>query len=124
MNVELYPFGLFGLSNVDDLYTPQFLNSIESSGLSPHKLTLKVGVAIILLRNIDQSSGLCNGTRLRVTRIGKHVLEAITLNGSHPNEKVLIHRMSLNPSETKLPFHMRRRQFPINLSFAMTINKS
>ena len=32
--------------------------------------------------------------------------------------------MNLNPSENRLPFKMRRRQFPINLSFAMTINKS
>ena len=30
----------------------------------------------------------------------------------------------MNPSITKLPFNMTRRQFPIIISFAMTINKS
>ncbi|KAI9076744.1 hypothetical protein K1719_041287 [Acacia pycnantha] len=54
----------------------------------------------------------------------KLTLKAITLNGSHPNQKVLIHRMDMNPSESKWPFRMKRRQFPITLSFAMTINKS
>ena len=58
------------------------------------------------------------------THVSSNVIEAITLNGSHPNEKVLLHRMDLNPSESKLPFRMRRRQFPVTLSFAMTINKS
>lgn len=46
----------------DNLYTTKFLNTISCSGMPPHKLTLKVGAPIMLLRNIDQSSGLCNGT--------------------------------------------------------------
>lgn len=87
-------------------------------------LELKVGAPVMLVRNIDQSFGLCNGTRLRVTNLGKTVIEAITLNGSHPNMKVLIHRMDMNPSQTKWPFRMQRRQFPVILSYAMTINKS
>ncbi|XP_028753463.1 ATP-dependent DNA helicase PIF1-like [Neltuma alba] len=78
----------------------------------------------MLLRNIDQAAGLCNGTRLRVSRIGRNVIESITLNGSHPNQNVLLHRMDMNPSESRWPFRMKRRQFPITLSFAMTINKS
>lgn len=30
----------------------------------------------------------------------------------------------IEPSDTKLPFKMRRRQFPLKVAFAMTINKS
>ncbi|KAL7091157.1 hypothetical protein ACP275_12G088400 [Erythranthe tilingii] len=44
-----------------DIHTPEFLNSITSSGLPNHELKLKIGVPVMLLRNIDQSSGLCNG---------------------------------------------------------------
>ncbi|XP_028760801.1 uncharacterized protein LOC114719456 [Neltuma alba] len=108
----------------DDLYTTEFLNTINCSGMPPHKLILKVGAPIMLLRNIDQASGLCNGTRLRISKLGKSIIEAVTLNGSNPNKKVLIHRMDMNPSENRWPFRMQRRQFPISLSFAMTINKS
>ncbi|XP_012853659.1 PREDICTED: uncharacterized protein LOC105973184 [Erythranthe guttata] len=41
----------------DDIHTPEFLNTINSSGLPNHELKLKEGVPVMLLRNIDQSSG-------------------------------------------------------------------
>ena len=110
--------------NIEQLYTTEFLNTITGSGLPPHKLNLKVGTPVMLLRNIDQEAGLCNGTRLRVSKLGQMVIEGITLNGSKPNEKVLLHRMDMNPTESRWPFKLQRRQFPITLSFAMTINKS
>ncbi|RYR70433.1 hypothetical protein Ahy_A03g016929 [Arachis hypogaea] len=40
-----------------DILTPDVLNIINCSGLPPHELALKVGVPIMLLRNIDQSKG-------------------------------------------------------------------
>ena len=45
-------------------FPPEFLNSIQISGLPPHQLKLKVNQAIILVRNISNRKGLCNGTRL------------------------------------------------------------
>ncbi|XP_028766672.1 uncharacterized protein LOC114724484 [Neltuma alba] len=108
----------------ENLYTTEFLNTINSSGLPPHKLILKVGAPIMLLRNIDQAAGLCNGTRLIVSHLGKNVIEGVTLNGCSISQKVLLHRMDMNPSESRWPFRLRRRQFPVTLSFAMTINKS
>ncbi|XP_074314935.1 uncharacterized protein LOC141651111 [Silene latifolia] len=59
---------------VRDLYTTEFLNSIKCSGLPNHELRLKVGAIVMLLRNIDQSHGLCNGTRLIVTDLGSRVI--------------------------------------------------
>ena len=78
----------------------------------------------MLIKNDDQTSGSFNGTRLRTTMLGKHVIKAIALNGSNIGQKVLIHRMEMNSSDSKLPFKMNRRQFPIIVSFAMTIKKS
>ncbi|KAI9086141.1 hypothetical protein K1719_031862 [Acacia pycnantha] len=75
-------------------------------------------------KNIDQAAGLCNGTRLQITQLEKNVVKAKALNGTSVGEEILIHRMDMNPSETTLPFKMTRRQFPIIISFAMTINKS
>ena len=41
----------------------EFLDSIELSGLPPHKLQLKIGSPIVMMRNLDPPR-LCNGTRL------------------------------------------------------------
>ncbi|XP_019190593.1 PREDICTED: uncharacterized protein LOC109185050 [Ipomoea nil] len=56
--------GIFG-----DVHTPEFLNSIRISGLPNHTLTLKIGSPVMLMRNIDHSLGLCNGTRLIITKL-------------------------------------------------------
>ena len=48
-------------------YPSEFLNSIDLSGIPPHVLQLKIGVPIILLRNINPPK-LCNGTRLAVKK--------------------------------------------------------
>ncbi|XP_057795691.1 uncharacterized protein LOC131011831, partial [Salvia miltiorrhiza] len=89
-----------------------------------HELYLKVGTPVMLLRNIDHANGLCNGTRLMITRLGNHVLEAKILTGDNVEERVLIPRMTLTPADPRLPFKFQRRQFPLIVSYAMTINKS
>jgi len=110
--------------SIDDLHTPEFLNTIVASGIPNHKIRLKVGVPVMLLRNIDQRARLCNGTRLIITRMDKFVLEGKVISGSNIGEKVFIPRLSLIPSDVKIPFKFQRRQFLIAVSFAMTINKS
>ncbi|XP_010506903.1 PREDICTED: ATP-dependent DNA helicase PIF1-like [Camelina sativa] len=109
----------------DMIYTQEFLNSIHVSGLPNHVLTLKKGAPIMLLRNINPKGGLCNGTRLIVTQMANHVIEARIVTGKrNVNDKVLIPRMFVSPPDAKFPFRMRRRQFPVALAFAITINKS
>ncbi len=56
--------------SMDLLYPVEFLNTLRFNGIANHELELKVGVPILLLRNLNQSIGLCNGTRLIVKRLG------------------------------------------------------
>ncbi|XP_057719139.1 uncharacterized protein LOC130933525 [Arachis stenosperma] len=107
-----------------DAFSSEILNGINCSGLPPHKLVLKVGAPVMLLRNIDQTNGLCNGTRMQVRRMGNHVIECKTLTGNKVGSIVLIPRLNLIPNNETLPVRFQRRQFPIIMSFAMTINKS
>ncbi|GJR86725.1 NADH-ubiquinone oxidoreductase chain 2 [Tanacetum coccineum] len=52
----------------ESVFSPEFINGLKFSGVPNHRLALKVGVPIMLLRNIDQANGLCNGTRLQVLK--------------------------------------------------------
>jgi len=102
----------------------EFLNSLTPSGMPKHDLKLKVGCIVMLLRNLNSKKGLCNGTRLIVTTLQAHVIEAKVLTGKSKGDVVLIPRIDLCPSETGLPFKLRRRQFPVKVAFAITINKA
>ncbi|KAF1870416.1 hypothetical protein Lal_00003622 [Lupinus albus] len=112
------------MSEAVNVLTPEFLNTLSTSGIPNHKIKLKVGTPIMLLRNLDQSEGLCNGTRLVVTKMTNHVLEAKIMSGKNVGNIIFIPGMSMSPSQTQWPFKLIRRQFPIIVSYVMTINKS
>ncbi|CAK1602388.1 unnamed protein product [Parnassius mnemosyne] len=101
-------------------YPVEFLNSLEWSGVPSHKLQLKLGVPVMLMRNFD-APRLCNGTRLRVTHLGRNIIGTTILTGVGKGENVIIPRIPI--ISTDLPFQFKRLQF-IKLSFAMTINKA
>ncbi|XP_051156397.1 uncharacterized protein LOC127278640 [Leptopilina boulardi] len=110
--------------DVNNIIPIEFLNSLTPDGLPPHKLSLKVGCIIMLLRNMNLVQGLCNGTRLVVKSLLRNVISAEIISGKSKGEIVFIPRIDLSPSQDTYPFKMVRRQFPVRLAYAMTINKS
>src|SRR6266540_693636 len=107
------------------LYPTEFLNSINIGGFPLHRLALKVGCPIMLLRNLDPTTGMCNGTRLIVSQMSHRVIEAIIMSGPHAGEHCFIPRIPLSSSDnSQLPFNLQRLQFPVRLAFAMSINKA
>ncbi|XP_008180161.1 ATP-dependent DNA helicase PIF1-like [Acyrthosiphon pisum] len=114
--------------DVDEIanYPTEFLNSLEPDGLPPYRLTLVVGSVVMLLRNLDPKIRLCNGTRLVVTELRRNNFKARLLaDAGEGQDDIVIPRIPLSSSgDDDLPFTMRRVQFPVRLSFAMTINKS
>ena len=105
-------------------YPLEFLNSLTPGGMPPHRLNLKVGSVVMLLRNLDSTRGLCNGTRMIVKQLMSKVIDCEIMIGSFKGTRVFIPRVILSPSDPDLPFTLRRKQFPLRLAFAMTINKS
>jgi len=107
------------------LYPTEFLNTIDMASLPLHKLRLKIGCVVILMRNINTPSGLCNGTRLRVDGFLQTMLQVTVISqGAYYGNRHLLPRISLYPSQSNLPFSFKRLQFPVRLAFAMTVNKA
>ena len=52
--------------NPDDFqrYNVEYLNTLSTSGLPNHRLFIKPGMPLMLMRNLNPKMGLCNGTRL------------------------------------------------------------
>ncbi|GJR06562.1 DNA helicase [Tanacetum coccineum] len=120
---EAMPHGHDG-GEVELLYPPEYLNTLNFAGIPPHELKLKIGTPIMLLRNIDIVGGLCNGTRMIVKQLLPRVIEAQIITGTRISQKAYIPRIPLTMKDPKLPFVFKRKQFPVKVCYAMTINKS
>ena len=94
---------------------------MQPSGFPPHNLKLKRGASIILLRNIEPPR-LCNGTRFVIKNMYTNVIEAIIITGTFKGQEVFIPKITMTTSNYQ--FEFRRLQFPVRLSFSMTIKKS
>ncbi|XP_046468080.2 uncharacterized protein [Neodiprion pinetum] len=106
-------------------YSIEYLNGLMPSGLPPHNLQLKVGGIVMSLRNLSISDGLCNGARLVVREIHSRILIGELLIGERKGQIVEIPSIKLDTrGDTDMPFILHRRQFPVRLAFAITINKS
>ena len=106
------------------LYTPDVLATFSPSGLPTHEIKLKKHCIVTLMRNLDPQNGACNGTRILLKELGSRLLSGVIIGGPFKGKQILIPRVTLSPSDNLLPFTLKRRQFPVRLAFAMTINKS
>lgn len=104
-------------------FPTEVLNRMTPFGMPPHVLNLKKEAVVMPLRNFNVKDGLCNGTRLIVQEVGTRFLSDTIATGSRKGENTFIPRIDCY-YDNHLPFKLRRRQFPVRLSFAMTINKS
>ncbi|XP_058809856.1 ATP-dependent DNA helicase PIF1-like [Phymastichus coffea] len=127
-NTERIYTGIDSIENCDvgemeDILLPEYLNTLNPPNFPPHKLRLRKYCIVMLVRNISLSEGLCNGTRLQIIDFSNHLLKCKILTGDKSNNVVFLNRITLY-YENQYPFTFKRRQFPIRLAFAITINKS
>ncbi|CAG8527697.1 589_t:CDS:2, partial [Scutellospora calospora] len=81
------------LNNTNNIYQTEFINSLTSNELLTYQLTLKVNAPIISV-------------------------------GEHHDKRVFLSRIPMMLFENfKMPFILKRKQFPVRLVFVLTINK-
>jgi ATP-dependent exoDNAse (exonuclease V) alpha subunit len=109
---------------VANTYLSEFLNTLEVSGMPSHKLSFKIGAPMMLLCNLDPSARLCNGKRLIVRHFTMRVIEAEIITCKGAGNVAFISCIKFIFDNNDLPFTFARKQFPLWLAYAMTINKS
>ena len=108
-----------------DALPEEFLNSLTPSGMPDNKLILKEGAPVMLLRNLQAGpdSNLRNGTRMIVKKLMKRTIECEVAVGTNKGNRVFLPRIPMYDRSNEFPFTLVRRQFPVRLAFAVTINK-
>ncbi|GFS13321.1 ATP-dependent DNA helicase pif1 [Elysia marginata] len=104
-------------------YPTEFLNSIEVAGFPSHKLCIKVGMPVMVMRSLTPPR-VMNGTRCIVIKTTQNAVIVKIASGPYSGEIHCIPRISLQPSDSSLPFSFVRRQFPLQPCMAVTVNKA
>jgi hypothetical protein len=93
------------------------LHKLNPGGLPPHRLRIKVGCAVSLLRDLNTSSPLSKSQHLQILRMEKDRLECLVLDGQLVGTKTLLTRTAFSAchhNDTRFPF--QRVQFPIQVA--------
>ncbi|CAD5232933.1 unnamed protein product [Bursaphelenchus xylophilus] len=101
---------------------------VNDGNMPPGELKLKVGVDVVLRKNLSVRTGFSNGTRMRVVALNNDLIECqkIDSNGNL-GQTALIARSRFDyrpPKQSKAGIRFTRYQFPLQLAFAMSINRA
>jgi ATP-dependent DNA helicase PIF1 len=96
------------------------LQSIETANMPVHTLTLRIGMPVMCMQNLDVANGICNGTTMIIEQLDENIVwcKVNTRFGlrSHP----------IAPSKFTYScngFKFTRIQLPIRVAFCGTINR-
>jgi hypothetical protein len=109
-----------------ELYTDDYLSSLQLHGVPPSSLPLKVGARYMIIKNYNPAVGACNGTLCEVMQFTRNIVHVKIQTGKHAGRVVLIPRCSCHVSHENsgLPFDFTRVQFPLILAYAVSVHKS
>ena len=66
-------------ANTNYINVVKNLNKVEILSLLPYNLKLKKNATVMLLRNIQFTAGLANGTRIKVLYMGQKFIKVMVL---------------------------------------------
>ena len=124
---------MYQLNSVDEMkaessknnrkYSTEDFNNVIRPNFPRHKIFVNVGAICMLIKNLNVEEGLTNGTRLCIMEVRDKLITAKVMSGAAKGETIFLGRMWFETSE-KLEYTLIRKQFPIALAYAMSIDKS
>ena len=82
-------------------------SKVNVSGLPPHRLPLKKGACIILIKNLDIRNGHCNGTRYIILELSQNFIKGQKLSGGN-DSVILIPRIPIISKDSSFPIPFKR----------------
>jgi ATP-dependent DNA helicase PIF1 len=79
-----------------DSLPKECLNKLSISGSLQHSILLKVGMPVVVMRNLYMKQGVCNGTQLLVLSIGKGFLMGQLISGPKFGSVVMIPKIKIH----------------------------
>jgi ATP-dependent DNA helicase PIF1 len=108
-------------TRMQNLLSTEFLNSLRSPGVPEHELKLKLNCLCMVTRNISVQDRLMNNTKVIVREIGRHLVTVETLM---EHRHFILPRIIFRFTLPRSGLMIERRQFPLRLCYAITVNKS
>ena len=114
------------LANADDthlkhLLTEEFLQSLTSPGVPNHNLKLKLNCLCLVMRNISIEDRIMNNTKVIIREISRKFITVETLL---EHKQILLPRITFRFTLPRSGLTIERKQFPLRLCYAITVNKS
>ena len=108
-------------TKLQNLITTEFLHSLKSPGVPEHELKLKLNCLCMVTRNISVQDRLMNNTKVIVREISRHLVTVETLM---ERRQFVLPRIIFRFTLPRSGLVIERRQFPLRLCYAITVNKS
>jgi hypothetical protein len=101
------------------------LNKLTIGGFPNHEVLIKIGMPLVVLRNMDIKNGVCNGSRIMVLDYGAGFIIGKLMSGPFAGNSITLPRAKLqNKSNSRSGLSFFRYQFPVAPAYAMSVNKS
>lgn len=93
------------------------LHKLNPSGLPPHRLRIKVGCVVTVLRDINTSSQLSKSQHLQILRVENDRIECLVRDGQLQGTKTFLTRVPFLAKYKNLDqYPFQRTQFPIRVA--------
>ena len=97
-------------------------SSTDIPGVPPHNLRLKVGCVVIFMRNVNFDTGIVNSEKGVVRAVSPRIVDVEVIAPDSPLINLPRILLEVRVGSKGITFH--RRQFPLRVCYAVTVNKS